>query len=109
LESPKAMLLIDDDVVNQMVVFRMLKNKGYLVNIANNGLEALTLHGQNDYDLILIDIQMSELDGIEMTKYIRKKEGSDIHTPIIALTAFALHGDREKFISLGMVNTSLSL
>lgn len=100
--SSKLILLVEDDAVNQMVIYRMLKEKGYRVDVAKNGLEALTLHDQNNYDLILMDIQMPELDGIETTKHIRKMEGSIKHTPIIALTAFALYGDREKFISLGM-------
>jgi two-component system, sensor histidine kinase len=102
INNPKTILLVEDDVVNQMVINRILKEDGHKVDVANNGLEALNLYDQNDYDLILMDIQMPELDGIETTKYIRKKEGSKRHTPIIALTAFALHGDRDKFMSLGM-------
>lgn len=102
IENPKTILLVEDDVVNQMVINRMLKENGHKVDVAKNGFEALNLYDQKDYDLILMDIQMPELDGIETTKYIRKKEGSKRHTPIIALTAFALNGDREKFMSLGM-------
>jgi two-component system, sensor histidine kinase len=102
IENDPSILLVEDDVLNQKVLYRMLREKGYLVDIAGNGLEALTLYDQNSYDIILMDIQMPELDGIEATKYIRKSEGFNKHTPIIALTAFALKGDRERFIALGM-------
>jgi CheY-like chemotaxis protein len=80
----------------------MLKEKGHAVDTASNGIEALAVHGQNRYDVILMDIQMPKMDGIEATKRIREKEGAKRHTPIIALTAFALHGDRERFMSIGM-------
>lgn len=102
IENKVAILLVEDDPVNQKVLYRMLKEKGYSVDIAGNGLEALAKHDQNNYDIILMDIQMPELDGIDTTKYIRKKEGRDKRTPIVALTAFALKGDKEKFIALGM-------
>ncbi len=96
------MLLVEDDKINQTVVARMLEERGYTLDIANNGKEALTLHAANHYDLILMDIQMPEMDGIEATRQIREREGEFKHTPIIALTAFALLGDREKFLTLGI-------
>jgi len=95
-------LLVEDDKINRTVVTRMLQELGYTLDTACNGIQALSLHSNNTYDVILMDIQMPEMDGIEATKYIRKSEGSLKHTPIIALTAFALLGDREKFLNIGM-------
>ncbi|PKM49551.1 MAG: hybrid sensor histidine kinase/response regulator [Firmicutes bacterium HGW-Firmicutes-7] len=95
-------LLVEDDKINQMVIIRILQELGYTLDVANTGIEALALHKNNNYDAILMDIQMPELDGIEATKCIRKIEGKTKHTPIIALTAFALVGDRERFLSIGM-------
>lgn len=69
---------------------------------ASNGSEALLLHAENQYDVIFMDIQMPIMDGIEATTKIREREGQSRHTPIIALTAYALVGDREKFLSYGL-------
>lgn len=80
----------------------MLKEKGHIVDTATNGLEALALHEQKRYDTILMDIQMPHMDGIGATQRIREREGLSSHTPIIALTAHTLLGDRERFLSMGM-------
>lgn len=95
-------LLAEDDKINQMVLIRMLKEWGYTYDVANNGIEALALHENNEYDMILMDIQMPVMDGIEATKVIRRREEGIRHTMIVATTAFALFGDREKFLSIGM-------
>ncbi len=95
-------LLVDDDMVNAKVISLMLKNRGYSIDLAKNGLEAVELFKNNKFDLILMDIQMPILDGIEATKKIRKIEGNENHIPIIALTANALKGDRERLLALGM-------
>ncbi|MCX7708983.1 MAG: PAS domain S-box protein [Clostridia bacterium] len=95
-------LLVEDNGVNQAVITRMLTKEGYRVDVANDGLEALKLHSEREYDLILMDIQMPNMDGVEATKRIREKEGPTKHTAIIALTAYALQGDRERFLSAGM-------
>lgn len=100
--KPLSILLVEDDNVNQKVISLMLRERGHFVEVANNGLEALCLHKTNQYDVILMDIQMPEMDGIEATKQIRESEGTDRRIPIIALTAFALKGDRERFLSMGM-------
>ncbi|MCX7921988.1 MAG: MEKHLA domain-containing protein [Clostridia bacterium] len=100
--KPMKLLLVEDDEVNQTVITRMLKEKGCSVDIANNGFEALNLYASNKYNAILMDIQMPGMDGIETTKRILESEGDQKHTPIIALTAHALQGDREKFIAMGM-------
>ena len=102
IENSLNILLVEDDKVNQIVLSRMLKEGKHGVDIANNGVEALVFLENKSYDVILMDIQMPQMDGIETTKRIREIEGSRMHTPIIALTAFALHGDRERFMSMGM-------
>ena len=95
-------LLAEDDYINQIVISRMLEKKGHFVDVVDNGLEAVTAHKNKKYDVILMDIQMPVMDGIEAAKLIRERDGSHQHTPIIALTAFALQGDKERFINLGM-------
>lgn len=99
---PMNILLVEDDNLNQIVLSRILKEREYNVDIVGNGLEALNAHEKKQYDAILMDIQMPEMDGIEATKRIREKEGMNRHTPIIALTAFALKSDRERFLAMGM-------
>lgn len=96
-------LLVEDDKVNQMVMTRMLNSEEHAITIANNGIEAVKLFENNEFDLILMDIQMPLMDGIEATKRIRKmEEGTFRHIPIIAVTAYALKGDRERFLAAGM-------
>lgn len=99
IDRPYNILLADDDKVNQMVITRILKERGYLVDTAVNGLQAVDMCLENSYDVILMDIQMPVMDGIEAAKKIREKDKS---TPIIAITAYALKGDREKLLSHGM-------
>jgi len=100
--KPLRILIVEDDKVNLMVLALMLKEKGHFVESATNGSEALLLHEKNQYDVIFMDIQMPIMDGIEATAKIREREGESRHTPIIALTAYALVGDREKFLSYGL-------
>ncbi|MDF2593355.1 MAG: sensor hybrid histidine kinase, partial [Clostridia bacterium] len=101
--APLRILLAEDDVVNQKVFMQLLREQGHLVDLAKNGHEAMEMYLVSIYDVILMDIQMPELDGIEATKMIRDIEKHvNYHTPIIALTAFALQGDRERFIAMGM-------
>lgn len=95
-------LVAEDSIVNLNVISRMLEEKGYEVHKAGDGLKALELVEKFKYDVILMDIQMPLMDGIEATRRIREMEGTKRHTPIVAITAFALRGDKEKFISMGM-------
>lgn len=96
-------LLVEDDRVNQLVLIKLLKKRGYSVELATNGQEAVAMYIAKKYDVVLMDIQMPEMDGIEATKMIREIEGHyNSHTPIIAITAYALEGDRERFIAIGM-------
>jgi len=100
--KPLRILIVEDDKVNLMVLTLMLKEKGHYVEAASNGAEALLFHARNQYDVIFMDIQMPIMDGIEATAKIREREGKSRYTPIIALTAHALVGDREKFLSFGL-------
>ena len=97
-------LLVEDNNLNQMVIKKMLEKIGYSkVDIASNGFEAISNVEEYQYDIILMDIQMPEMDGLETTKIIRAKEEKlGGHIPIIAITAYALKGAREKFLSKGM-------
>jgi len=96
-------LLAEDNLVNQKVAAKMLENLGHDVIIANNGQEAVDQFKREKFDMIFMDIQMPVMGGIDATKAIRKlEEKSSDHTPIIALTANALVGDKECFFAAGM-------
>ncbi|MEZ5669049.1 MAG: response regulator [Alphaproteobacteria bacterium] len=94
-------LLVEDNAVNQMFVNVTLSRAGYRVDIANSGAEALNLFHQLPYDVVLMDVQMPEMDGLEATRRIRARH-PDRRTPIIALTANAMKGDRDICIEAGM-------
>jgi CheY-like chemotaxis protein len=96
-----SILLAEDNLVNQKVAGQMLKILGYQADIANDGLEVLKMIEQKDYDLILMDVQMPNLDGLETSRCIRQKQ--DYPQPkIIAMTANAMPGDRENCLAAGM-------
>jgi len=93
-------LLVEDNNINQEIIVGLLENSGIIIDIASNGYEAITSYDENNYELILMDIQMPVMDGYEATKIIRKK---DKNIPIIALTANAMREDIEKTKISGMV------
>jgi PAS domain S-box-containing protein len=96
-------LLAEDNAVNQRLAVRLLEKRGHHVVVAGNGREALEALGKASFDLVLMDVQMPEMDGMEATAAIREKEkDSGFHQPIIALTAHAMKGDREKCLGSGM-------
>jgi CheY-like chemotaxis protein len=96
-------LLAEDNPINQKVAMNLLKKRGHTVRVAANGKEALAEMESNRFDLVLMDIQMPEMDGVEACRAIRKREeGSGMHTPVIALTAHAMTGDRDRFLAAGM-------
>ncbi|NCC34355.1 MAG: response regulator [Chloroflexia bacterium] len=96
------LLLVEDNAVNQLVAVRMLDRLGYHADLAANGLEALDALERQPYDVVLMDLQMPELDGIETTKRIVSRMGPSQRPYIIAMTANAMSGDRELCLSVGM-------
>jgi PAS domain S-box-containing protein len=96
-------LLVEDDMVNQLVMSKIVNSCGHKTTAVNNGQEALDLMEKNKYDIIFMDIQMPVMDGVKTTRLIREKERLlSRHTTIIAVTAYALKGEREKFLEVGM-------
>lgn len=96
-------LLAEDNPVNQKVAVRMLEKAGHSVTVAEDGERTLAAWRHDDFDLILMDVMMPNLNGIEATEQIRREEASTgKHIPIIALTANAMQGDREKCLAAGM-------
>jgi PAS domain S-box-containing protein len=97
-------LLVEDNIINQKVALSLLMKWGHDVTVANDGSEALTILEKENFDLILMDVQMPNMDGLETTHAIRNSSSSAINKeiPIIAMTAHAMKGDRERFLSAGM-------
>jgi two-component system, sensor histidine kinase and response regulator len=101
-QSSLKILLAEDHPINQQVIVEQLGVLGYHADCAANGQEALDLLAAKSYDLVLMDCQMPVLDGYETTQKLRKIEKGDRHTFVIALTAHALPGEREKCLTAGM-------
>jgi CheY-like chemotaxis protein len=96
-------LLVEDSVFNQKVAVGLLQKHGHTVVVANHGREALARLDSADFDLILMDVEMPEMDGLEATAIIREQEkGTGSHVPIVAMTAHAMKGDRERCLAAGM-------
>jgi len=101
--NPK-ILLVEDNLINQRVTMHLLKELGCVADIADNGVYAIKLFKKNDYDIILMDIGLPDMDGCTVTKKIRAIEKKNHHVPIIALTAYASEDDRQKCLGAGMDN-----
>lgn len=99
--KPLRILLAEDDPVNQKVLLKILKEQGHDVIAADNGEMVLELLDRNEFDVILMDIQMPNMNGVEATQKIRQMNNTKKHVPIVAVTAYALYGDRERFLNLG--------
>jgi len=99
-EHPLRILLAEDNTVNQKVGLLMLSRLGYTADLAKNGKLAVKAAVEKPYDLVLMDIQMPDMNGIDAAKLVREKLGQQVPV-IIALTAEALEGDKERFLSLG--------
>ena len=103
--NPWRILVAEDNAVNQLVARKLLEKLGHQIDIANNGREALKALKSNHYDMVFMDIQMPELDGLSTTRIIRKMEKANPHRspiPIIAMTANVLKEDRERCSDSGM-------
>ncbi len=99
---PLRLLLVEDNVINQKVAKQLLGRLGYTVDIAKNGQLGIEAVYKKVYDVILMDIQMPIMDGMEATKRIRQELDSTLQPKIIAITAHAMEGDREQYLSIGM-------
>ncbi|MEM9597314.1 MAG: ATP-binding protein [Acidobacteriota bacterium] len=99
---PLRILVADDSVVNQKVARMFLERMGYRADLAANGLEVLEALERQRYDVVLMDVQMPELDGLEATRRIRRRYGDDERPRIVAVTAGAMRGDRERCLAAGM-------
>jgi two-component system, sensor histidine kinase and response regulator len=96
-------LVAEDNPVNQELAVHLLEAQGHSVSVAENGKQALSMIEKHKFDLVLMDVQMPEMGGLEATEAIREREKtSGTHLPVIAMTAHAMHGDREKCIAAGM-------
>lgn len=100
-ELPLSILLAEDNLVNQKLAVLTMKNMGYTIDVVANGLEAVEAVDRQQYDVIFMDVQMPEMDGVEATHEIIKRFGSK-RPIIVAMTANAMEGDREKFLGEGM-------
>jgi hypothetical protein len=95
-------LLVEDSPANQLVAATWLRRAGHRVDVAGNGFEAVAAVSERPYDIVFMDVFMPEMDGIEATRRIRALPGPEGRTPVIALTANVMAGDRERFLEAGM-------
>ncbi len=95
--------MAEDNLINQHLAMRLLQGEGHTVEIARNGREAVRWHAEADFDLILMDVQMPEMDGFEAAREIRRAESATGKCiPIVAMTAHAMNGDQERCLAGGM-------
>jgi CheY-like chemotaxis protein len=99
---PLRILLAEDNVVNQKLAMRLLQQMGYRADLASNGIEAIECVARQTYDVVLMDVQMPEMDGLEASRAITQRWRPDERPRIVAMTANAMQGDREMCIAAGM-------
>ncbi len=104
LDRPLRILLAEDDIINRKLALYFFEKQGHAVVCVNNGVAVLEAMVKDSFDLILMDIQMPDMDGVQATKAIRESKSPDVNStiPIIAMTAHAMKGDRERFLDAGM-------
>jgi len=95
-------LVVEDNAPNRMLIGAYLDEFGLTYDMVESGLDALARLAAKTYDLVLMDIKMPELDGVETTKRVRKMQGHAAEVPIVALTAHAMKGDREDYLAAGL-------
>jgi CheY-like chemotaxis protein len=99
---PLRILLAEDNVVNQKLALRLLSQMGYRADLASNGIEAIESVERQPYDVVLMDVQMPEMDGLEASRRITAKWKPHERPRIVAMTANAMQGDREQCLAAGM-------
>jgi CheY-like chemotaxis protein len=99
---PLRILLAEDNVVNQKLALRLLQQMGYRADVASNGIEAIESVERQAYDVVLMDVQMPEMDGLEASRRITAKYPAAERPRIVAMTANAMQGDREACLAAGM-------
>jgi signal transduction histidine kinase/ActR/RegA family two-component response regulator len=103
LQRPLRILLAEDNRVNQRIAQALLERRGHVVVVAENGEAAVEQAARQSFDLILMDMQMPEMDGLTATRILRERDAHEgTHTPIIAMTAYAMQADRERFLAAGV-------
>ena len=101
-QFPLRILVVEDNTINQRLAQRILQKMGFRPDLVSNGLEAITVISQQHYDIVFMDVQMPEMDGIQATEYIVKNTSVKQRPKIIAMTANAMQGDREQCLEAGM-------
>ena len=99
---PLRILLAEDNVVNQKLAMRLLQQMGYRADLASNGIEAIESIERQTYDVVLMDVQMPEMDGMEASRQITGRWDANSRPRIVAMTANAMQGDREACLAAGM-------
>ncbi len=95
-------LIVEDNPINQLLVIKVLQKRGYETTIAQNGKIAIEKYKNEDFDIVLMDLQMPEMDGYEAAKYIRRMDPEKASIPIVAMTAHTIQGELEKCLAIGM-------
>jgi len=103
--APCRVLVAEDNPVNQLLMVRLLEKRGFQVVVAGNGRAALSAISEQNFDLVLMDVQMPELDGLQATRTLREAEkASGKNLPVVAMTAHAMQGDRDRCLAAGMTS-----